>query len=64
LMLSLHCFSFVFMFVMLVFCCSNLLSFLYNCVPLYLCVCSYCLLFILFSSLFTYAHGCLKVLSY
>lgn len=71
LMLFLHCFPFVFMFVMLAFCCSSLyvlpfflslLSFLFNCVP-------FCLLFILFSSIFTCAHGCLltnmfKVLNY
>lgn len=50
LMLFLHCFPFVFMFVMLAFCCSSLyvlpfflslLSFLFNCVPFYLCVCSF-----------------------
>jgi hypothetical protein len=51
-MLFLHCSPFVFMFVLLAFCCSSLyvlllcsslLSFLFNCVPFYLCVCSFCL---------------------
>ncbi len=73
LMLFLHCSPFAFMFVMLAFCCSSLyvlplcsslLSFLFNCVPFYLCVCSFCFLFILFSFLLTCAHGCLLLIMF